>query len=135
MRTSTGRALLGATARRTRPAAANPNDQPTDRPRHRERRWARTTDELINAARAQFEAPAGEAAVIVGITDGHVDAAEQTDIVDGEGPVLAAIQSLLRGSASAAMVVFTDHRPPQWVIQPCYLLREVAVVSNPRGTW
>jgi hypothetical protein len=133
MRTSTGRARLGPTARRPRPAASNPNAQPTDRPRHRERRWARTTDELIAAARTQLEAPAAESAVVVGITDGCADAIEQTDMDDGEAPVLASIQSLLRDSASVAMVVFTDHTPPQWVIQPCFLLRDVAVVSNPRG--
>lgn len=132
MRTRTGPARLGATARRSGPAASSPSAQPSDPSRPREQRWARTTDELIAAARGHLHAAARESAVVVGLTDGRVDAAERTDIADGEAPVLASIQSLLRDCASVAMVVFTDYRPPQWVIQPCYLLRDVAIVSNPR---
>ena len=133
MRTRTGPARLGATARRSGPAASNPCAQPCDPSRPREQRWARTTDELIAAAHGHLHAAARESAVVVGITDGRVDAAELTDLADGEAPVLAAIQSLLHDSASVAMVVFTDHRLPQWVVQPCYLLREVATVSFDRG--
>lgn len=52
------------------------------------------------------------------------------DLSEGERPALAAVQALLCDSAAVAMVVFTDHRLPQWVVQPCYLLSEVLVVST-----
>ena len=56
MRTRTGRARLGATAKRACPAASNANAQPSGRPRPRGRRWARTTDELIAAAGREDDA-------------------------------------------------------------------------------
>lgn len=90
----------------------------------------RTTDELVAAVRAQLDSPPHEATAVVGLAGPRVMAVESTDLADGEGPVLAAIQAVLQHGDSAALVVFTDRRPPQWVIQPCHLLRDVAVVAN-----
>lgn len=74
-----------------------------------------------------------DAAVVVGLTDNQIDAVQVTELGDGEPPALAAMQALLQSSTAVAMVVFTDERPPQWVFQPCYLLRDVVVVGNLSG--
>jgi hypothetical protein len=77
-----------------------------------------------------FDAPPHESAALVGLTGERIDAVHLVDLAEGERPALTAVQALLRDSAAVAMVVFTDHRPPQWVVQPCYLLSEVLVVST-----
>lgn len=87
-------------------------------------------DELVAAARDQLDSPPHEATAVVGLAGPRIVAVERTDLADGEGPVLAAIQAVLQHGDAAALVVFTDRRPPQWVIQPCHLFRDVAVVTN-----
>ena len=92
--------------------------------------WGRTTDELIRSAVAQLDSAARETSAVIGLTNDLVDAVQVMNLSDGEPPALVAIQALLTSSETVAMVVFTDHEPPQWVRQPCYLLRDVVVVGN-----
>lgn len=129
MRTRTGRARHGITAGRACPAASN-TDQRVVATTVADGLSARTTDELVAAIREQLDSPPHEVTTVVGLAGPRIVALERTDLADGEGPVLAAMQAVLQHADAAALVVFTDRRPPQWVVQPCHLFRDVAVVTN-----
>lgn len=83
---------------------------------------------------ARLDTPVHESAALVGLTGDRIDAVRMVDLSEGDGSAMTAVQALLRDSEAVAMVVFTEQRPPQWVDQPCYLPREVLVVSaSPAG--
>lgn len=119
MRDSTGRARPSAAARPARPAAAPERRLP-----------ARTTDELIQSVLVHLGGHAHALVAVVGITGERIDAVRVSDLSDGEPPVLAAIQLLLQHSDVVSMVVFTEQTLPQWVAQPCHLLRDVVLAGT-----
>lgn len=121
MRTTAGRPRNAMPAPRPRPAAPAAQDRgPGPEP----------IGAVLQGALAQLASPPRESAALVGLTGGRIDAVQLVDLAEGEPPALSTVQALLRDSEAVAMVVFTDHLPPQWVAQPCCLLREVLVVST-----
>jgi hypothetical protein len=89
-----------------------------------------TSRDLIDSVSDHLDGAPFECAVVLGLTGDRIDAIEVAALTAGEAPTLAAIRTLLQHSQAVAMVVFTDHDPPQWVVQPCYLLCEVAVTGT-----
>ena len=132
MRINPGR-FRGVATSRTRPAADSATDlghaHSLDRSSHGPRRAA-TPAELVQVTTIRLGPVPRECAAVVGLTEDRVDAICVVPLERGESPATAAMQAVLQTSDSVAMVVFTEHDAPQWVIQPCYLLRDVVVVTG-----